>query len=809
MKHICNFIFNLKKERILKALDCYPNNSLYEEIENEYFKIEKLIKDIAKPEALFTFIDNKNIIPLDNKNKYKNFVFVLITLGEEITKQIEVLFDKGDYLKAMILDASASELLFNVEQQLYETIKIEAAEKGVGLSARISPGDDNIPITIQKNILDAFGENSLGITITEGFMLNPQKSLAYFYGTGKALSIPEKEHYCPECDNIFCTLREEPCIKGQVNLKIKDGYKIYNINAPKGVSIFHTLLKNHIDINSPCNGKGTCGKCKIRILKGTVFKNFNNYKHLSENEIKKGICLSCSSYPLSDLTVEITSIKDDDFEILSAYNEEDILLSPHVYKEELSFNESDLNGESLQSLISKKLNKNLVFSLESLKKISTLVNRSSKEQNSNSLYAEKNINLIINENKVIDICKKNDTRLYAIGIDIGTTTIVLSIVDLLTGKIVNSKSILNSQRQYGADVISRINHSIIDLNSLTSSIQKDLKMGFIELLKMERISFNKVYQMVIAGNTTMLHLLCGFYSESLALYPFNSTTLSKLELDYIELFNDNTLKCNVTILPSVSAYVGADITSGMLKCRFDKLKRTCLLIDIGTNGEMAIGDKDRIICLSTAAGPAFEGANIRCGIGSVPGAISTLKIKDKKVSYSTINNKTAVGICGSAVIDITAECVKNKIIDETGKFIELKELNITTSKDGTPITFTQKDIREVQLAKSAIRSGIEILVKNYGCDYSAIDKVFIAGGFGNNINIENAACIGLIPNELKEKIKIIGNSSLGGTINYILDKESKNVIQDILNITKYIDISTDKEFNDLFIENMMFEKKDS
>jgi uncharacterized 2Fe-2S/4Fe-4S cluster protein (DUF4445 family) len=232
-----------------------------------------------------------------------------------------------------------------------------------------------------------------------------------------------------------------------------------------------------------------------------------------------------------------------------------------------------------------------------------------------------------------------------------------------------------------------------------------------------------------------------------------------------------------------------------------------MLIDIGTNGETVLGNKNKMLCLAAAAGPAFEGANISCGTGSVSGAVSEVKIYESNIKYTTINNAPPIGICGSGVVSITAECLKNEIVDETGRFSNsygAKKIVIATGEDNKEIAFTQKDIRELQLAKSAIRSGIDILIEKYNCSFEDIDTVYIAGGFGNNINIESAAYIGLIPEELKSKVKSVGNTSLGGTVKYLLSEQGGEALSYIAEHIEYIDMSIEETFSKLFMENMMF-----
>ncbi len=594
-----------------------------------------------------------------------------------------------------------------------------------------------------------------------------------------------------------------------VDLTVIKEKRIYSVKALSSQSIMESLIRNNIKIWAPCNSRGTCGKCKIKITEGKVQRVRNNYELLNTDEIEKGICLACSCYPLEKCTIEILDSHEEEFQILESYSEDNIELNTGIEILSVEVNENNIKFQSLSEYIKYKTKMDLEFSLKSLRKLSTIINESSKNQRQHSLYKERHINLILEKHKIIDICSSNNTEVYGIAVDIGTTTIVLSIVNLLTGKVSGTASSLNSQRQFGADVISRIQYSSEkSIYSLRDAIREDIIQGIEELCIQSKINKMSVQKLVISGNTTMLHLLMGLFSESMSMYPFTTVVNSQINLSFNELFENNTLECQVELLPVISAYIGADITAGMVKCNFHKSEDICMLIDIGTNGEMAIGNKDKVLCAATAAGPAFEGANIENGIGSVSGAIYSVNIENGDILYKTINDKPPVGICGSAVIDIVAEGLKNKLIDNTGKLNKeiVAENYIKISKDGDneKIIFTQKDIRELQLAKSAICSGIEMLIKNFGCTYEQINKVYIAGGFGNKINLDNAVSIGVIPKQLDDKTCLIGNSSLAGAIKYLLNIETKKQINYIIDNSKYIDLSLDEEFNKLFIKNINF-----
>ncbi len=400
------------------------------------------------------------------------------------------------------------------------------------------------------------------------------------------------------------------------------------------------------------------------------------------------------------------------------------------------------------------------------------------------------IKLIQEDTKILDYNFSNVySSNYSVAIDIGTTTISMELINLDNAQVVNSCTILNSQKTFGADILSRIQNSI---NGNSEQLRKCIQNDILKGLKLI-CADNKINKIVIAANTTMIHLLMGFDCSGLGVYPFSPVSIEKIETSFYEIFESNLFDANVTILPSISTYIGADIVSGMLNCNFDKSEKNIMLIDIGTNGEIAVGNKNKILCTSAAAGPALEGGNISCGMGAVDGAISKLKLENDKIIFDTIGNKKAIGICGSAVIDIVSETLKNNLIDYTGLLKNNTPIEITEN-----ISFTQQDIRQVQLAKSAIYCSIDILAKSY----NDIDTVYISGGF-SNINIENAITVGIIPLEFKNKIKFIGNSSLNGAKKYILESCEERV-KTIINKSKEIYLANESSFNDLFIKNLNF-----
>lgn len=389
----------------------------------------------------------------------------------------------------------------------------------------------------------------------------------------------------------------------------------------------------------------------------------------------------------------------------------------------------------------------------------------------------------------------------ALAVDIGTTTVAACLIDTVTGEVLRTATGINHQRVYGADVLSRIDAAnrgeggklqeliIQDLNSICHKL-KIAENEHEEGNVLTEDILNLTMPVIIAGNTTMEHLLQGLSCRTLGLYPFEAVDIS------LHRYH------NMTILPGISTYVGADIVSGIISCGIDQKDEVSILVDLGTNGEMVIGNKDRILVASTAAGPAFEGGNISCGMAGIPGAIDRVAIEYGKARVSSIANRKPVGLCGTGVVETVYELFKEGIMDETGL------LDDPWFDQGFPLTddivFTSKDVREVQLAKAAIRAGIEILIEAYGIRYDQIDKLYLAGGFGLKLDGKKAAGIGMLPEELSDRIVAAGNTSLKGAVIFAKDTRSRNRFEQVIDISKEINLSNHSRFNDLYIEHMFF-----
>ncbi len=416
---------------------------------------------------------------------------------------------------------------------------------------------------------------------------------------------------------------------------------------------------------------------------------------------------------------------------------------------------------------------------------------------------EKDDFFVLAEGKDEEVSAVDNSTAYGIAVDIGTTTVAMQLVELGTGKIADVYTTINRQRAYGADVISRIEASNKgEKETLQKCIQEILMEGIGRLTKEGQA---QVKRMVIGGNTTMIHLLMGYSCETLGVYPFTPVNIETIHTTGRGLLGMTDQDFEIVIYPGISTYVGGDITAGLYALDFQKREKLAVLVDLGTNGEMAIGNKDRIMVTSTAAGPAFEGGNIVCGTGSIPGAICKVEIEDGQTKVETIGGASPRGICGTGVIDIVYELLKEELVDETGLMEEpYFEEGIPLSEEGE-ICFYQKDVREIQLAKSAVRAGLETLIARYGATYDEIEAIYVAGGFGYKMDIHKAVGIGLLPADCEEKILAVGNSCLRGAVKYLLEETSGEDTKKLTAISEEINLSNDKKFQEFYMEYMYFE----
>jgi len=604
------------------------------------------------------------------------------------------------------------------------------------------------------------------------------------------------------------------------------------------MTLLEALEKAGIHIDTPCGGKGLCGKCKILVKEGIANPTETEKGLLTETEVLQGFRLACQTRPDSDVVIEIPHESRHDFKkVYSSKLKGNVHPLPGGFsissdfrkiflslkKPALTDQRSDWERIKEELLLKeKRISRNLKTNIEVLRKLPGVIRK-----------AEYEITVTLCGNELIDIEKGNTVKEgYGVAFDIGTTTVAGYLVDLEKGEELSVIAKANPQIIYGDDVISRIGFSQENeggVQKLQSAMVNTLNEIIAEMTEKAHIKRDNLYKITISGNTTMHHLLLGLDTASIAVSPYipvikEGITLKAKELPGIKL-PPNTL---IDFTPNISAFVGGDISAGILSSGLWKSEKAVLFVDLGTNGEIVLGNKNKLYTCSAAAGPAFEGARISSGMRAAAGAIDWVKIEGNHLTYHTLKDGKIKGICGSGLIDLVAQMLSLGLIDKTGRLIDpavcrtkisegmakriIKDkkkkqflvVKGSETQSGYPLFITQKDIREVQLAKAAIFAGIKILLKEASLQIEDIDEILLAGAFGNFINKESTKRLGLIPPLALNKIKSIGNAAGRGTEMVLLSDKMKNTCGKTAVEVTYIELSSRKDFQKEFMDAIFF-----
>jgi len=593
------------------------------------------------------------------------------------------------------------------------------------------------------------------------------------------------------------------------------------LTVESGTNLLKLLKGEGMEIPSPCGGKGFCGKCKVQILKGEKTRTGHSpseMDHLTAMEMQEGYRLACHVLVEEDISIRFGDGKRDEATILTDGQHTITSLQPAVQKVFLelplpSVHDQRSDGERLLDAMQPgtKLKRDILKELPEILR-----------SNDYKVTVTKWLN------EVIQVEGGNTAdQQYGVAVDIGTTTIVGYLLDLKTGSQLDVYSMLNPQRAYGADVITRSDYTVENTNGLEflgRLVHEELNCMLEVFEERQSIRKESIYQMVVVGNTIMMHIFASLPVRYIAVSPFIPVYSRGFSVDAREMGIHIHPNGKIHLLPCVAGYVGADTIAAIMASGMDQNDNISLLIDIGTNGEIALGNRERIVACSTAAGPAFEGAHIRHGLGGVRGAISKVKLTDDRISYVTIGGDPARGICGSGIVDVVSEMKDIGVIDIMGRILDRDSLKgrkiadrilklddkpaflLTSKEEGATedIYICQKDLREVQLAKAAIASGIRILMKEMNINFDQIDHVYLAGGFGNYIDYKHACNIGLLPVELQEKLVSIGNGAGVGAKMALLFEEDMNRAEEIRKKIQYVELSTRMDFQEVFVEMLMF-----
>jgi len=608
---------------------------------------------------------------------------------------------------------------------------------------------------------------------------------------------------------------------------------------------FYELLTNAgIYIRSLCGGAGSCGKCKIFFQKGQdalTSPTPSELNTLSMEELKQGWRLACQTRVRNNLLSILKTQEPphfrvflpedllfEDFKILTSGTNKGVQLHPNIQKYYIKVQKPRLeNHLSDLDRIMAALQENHGLNIQSPFKIDYNVIMKLPH-----VLRERDHEItlsIMNNNNVID-CESGNTvdENFGIAIDIGTTTIVAYLINLNNGKTYAVASCLNPQTAFGEDVVSRITYATTKqdgLEQLHSTLMNALNDLVIKVCKKANIDASHIYEVAIVGNSVMHHLFLNINPKYIGLSPYIPAIQQSMNIQAKMLKLDICKQGNVFVLPLIAGYVGADTIGVMLSSEIDREDAFTLAIDVGTNGELIVGNRDILATGSCAAGSALEGAHITQGMRAAAGAIDSVNINPKslEVSYTTIKNKPPIGICGSGLIDCVAEMLKAKLISRSGTFNKdfLDEHKLIKSKKGIeflltdpsdtlishPITITQQDVREIQMAKGAFFSGAQMIIQFLEREQNfkgKISQIFLAGAFGNYINKENAKFIGMIPDIPNEFIYQIGNAAGIGAQNALLNIDLRKKAHDILNRTHYVEIAIEKNFQKEFANAMYF-----
>jgi uncharacterized 2Fe-2S/4Fe-4S cluster protein (DUF4445 family) len=590
------------------------------------------------------------------------------------------------------------------------------------------------------------------------------------------------------------------------------------VKTEAGTTALEAAKKAGVGIRSECGGKGVCGKCKIIIKSSEAVSEMScaERKLLSQHDVEEGYRLACQTIILKDVMILIPPESRIETRKIEVYGiERGVELNPLIRKLHVKLSEPTLSDirPDLERLIEAveeqlKMNEALGFNFEVLEKLPDTLRISNWD-----------VTVVLWNNKIINVeCGNTANEMFGLAVDIGTSKIVGHLVNLKTGETVAAGSFENPQVIYGEDVISRITYASTGSSNL-DALQKLVVDGVNNVLgeacQKAKVNPDKVYETVVVGNTAMHHLFLGIQPKYLAISPYTPALRRSISVESKNLNIKMYSNGLVTALPIIAGFVGADALADLLATGMHESDDSSLLIDVGTNTEIIVGKKEDIICCSCASGPAFEGAHIKHGIKAVTGAIERVCITPNlEVEYETIGDEKPRGICGSAVLDAVAEMFKHGIIDHHGKF----NSNVATPRlkrtaeglefiiawpnetvTGKEITVTQKDIREIQLAKAAIYAGCSILMKKKKLNEENVDTLFMAGAFGNYMNPENAKIIGLIPDIPIEKIKFVGNAAVTGAKMALISKKARESVNSLLKVIRYHELAADPNFNSEFI----------
>lgn len=589
--------------------------------------------------------------------------------------------------------------------------------------------------------------------------------------------------------------------------------------VPLGVTVFDVASWNAIAVDSTCGGHGTCRKCKVQIVSGDIPHGASDAKAFTEEELEEGWRLACQACAFTNLKVNVPELTTRPKASTVGVGRQ-VIHRPTLLKRFLQLSEPNLVDQrpDLRRVLDGITDLTTNVDPMVVRTLPALLRKANFE-----------VTAVVVDDVLVAV-EPGDTsdRLYGIAFDLGTTTVVATLMDLSNGMPLAVSSMLNMQQQYGADVISRISATMLDpqrLFDLQRLAHETLDQLAGEVCQEAGVDRLDVFQVAVAGNATMVQIALGIDPEPLGVAPFILAADEYPDVRAHELGLKVNPQARATLFPALGAYVGGDIVAGALASGMDRDQRVRLFIDVGTNCEMILGNSERLLATAAPAGPAFEAASIKCGMRAAPGAIEVVTIDVDSVTLGTIDSQPAVGICGSGLVDAVAELVKVGLLDESGRFVtdeaaraisatladrlimrgQERVFMLTSGQEGeSEIYLSQRDVRELQFAKAAISTGWAILLEEYGIEQKDVQQVLLAGSFGSYLSAKNAKAIGLVPNIATTRILSAGNVAGEGAKMVLLSGSERKGARTLTKLVHYVELSEREDFNDRFVEELAF-----
>lgn len=591
-------------------------------------------------------------------------------------------------------------------------------------------------------------------------------------------------------------------------------------------TLMEALVRHQLPVQAICNGKGTCGKCIVRMTGYVSEPSDRDLKHLNALELQAGFRLACSVQPKDGMFIELNFVESQDRKVSALKDMKKTTLDPRVEKVYIQSSKPTLADErgdwdrvveALSTVTGRSYDQPSLYILGKVPEI---------------LRADElALTVTVSEDKILEIEVRDTTkRLYGVAVDVGTTSVAVALLDLNSGDVLKVVSTENKQTAYGADVISRISFAMESKESaivLRDAIRRTINHMLEELEAETNVRRNEIFKMTIVGNTTMQHLLLGLDVSHLAVSPFVSVCNRPLELLAVELRLEINPQARILFLPNIGSFVGGDTIGAIVGAPEVLEQGNHLLIDLGTNCELFLRTENTMMACSTAAGPAFEGAGIVHGMRAKQGAIEGVTITEEGIVCKVIGEQEPIGICGSGLIEAIDEMRHAGVINKQGKIVDPEKTQTLSpelkkrirsiergrefvlafgSGHGKDITLSQKDIGELQLAKGAVCAGIKTLVEMAGITILELDSVTLSGTFATYLKAGNILNIGLVPDISEDRIKIVGNAAHVGAILALLDHQQVLMAGKLYRQINHVELGGSTTFSSYFMDSMYLER---